>query len=72
METPRAKPKLPPNPGSADADRLVSAACVDDDQAFELKLRPTRLSEPYFGFHYKLVAGVIVRNSLKSWSRSLE
>jgi Holliday junction DNA helicase RuvB len=35
-----AKPKLNP-----DADRLVSAARVDDDQVFELKLRPTRLSE---------------------------
>src|SRR6204780_3848691 len=30
---------------SAEAERLVSAGRVDDDAAFELKLRPTRLSE---------------------------
>jgi Holliday junction DNA helicase RuvB len=28
-----------------DPDRIVSAARVDDDEAFDLKLRPTRLSE---------------------------
>src|SRR6201993_3540968 len=30
---------------SAEAERLVSAGRVDDDAAFELKLRPTRLNE---------------------------
>src|SRR6201997_3205241 len=30
---------------SAEAERLVSSGRVDDDAAFELKLRPTRLSE---------------------------
>ena len=30
---------------SAEADRLVSAGSIDDDSAFELKLRPTRLAE---------------------------
>src|ERR1700723_1307266 len=30
---------------SAEAERLVSAGKVDDDSAFELKLRPTKLSE---------------------------
>ena len=30
---------------SAEAERLVSAGKVDDDAAFELKLRPTRLAE---------------------------
>ena len=30
---------------SSEADRLVSAGSIDDDSAFELKLRPTRLSE---------------------------
>src|ERR1700757_3972860 len=30
---------------SAEAERLVSAGRVDDDAVFELKLRPTRLSE---------------------------
>ncbi len=40
-----------PHPKSAvpvrtpEADRLVAATRVDDDQAFELKLRPTRLAE---------------------------
>jgi len=37
-----SKPKLP---GSTEADRLVAATRVDDDQAFELKLRPNRLAE---------------------------
>jgi len=31
--------------GSAEAERLVSAATVDDDAAFEMKLRPHRLGE---------------------------
>ena len=30
---------------SAEAERLVSAGPVEDDSAFELKLRPKRLSE---------------------------
>ena len=30
---------------SAEADRIVSAGSIDDDSAFELKLRPTRLAE---------------------------
>src|SRR5580704_1579463 len=30
---------------AAEAERLVSAGRIDDDQAFELKLRPTRLNE---------------------------
>ena len=42
MESLKKSPKLNPN---ADADRLVSAARVDDDSAFELKLRPSRLAE---------------------------
>ena len=37
-----SKPKLNPN---ADADRLVAATRIDDDSAFELKLRPTHLNE---------------------------
>ena len=32
-------------PHSTDADRLVSAGRVDDDDAVELKLRPKRLAE---------------------------
>jgi len=40
------KPKIDLNRGSKeDAERLVSAGRVDDDAAFELKLRPTRLQE---------------------------
>ena len=42
MESPKKSPKLSPN---ADADRLVAATRTDDDQAFELKLRPSRLNE---------------------------
>ena len=42
MESPKKSPKLNPN---ADADRLVAATRIDDDSAFELKLRPTRLAE---------------------------
>ena len=37
--------KSHPKPASAEADRLVAATRVDDDQAFELKLRPNRLAE---------------------------
>jgi Holliday junction DNA helicase RuvB len=40
---PHPKPVLPPR--TPEADRLVAATRVDDDQAFELKLRPTRLAE---------------------------
>ena len=46
MELPRKphpKPAVPVR--SPEADRLVAATRVDDDQAFELKLRPTRLAE---------------------------
>ncbi len=45
MEVPRAKSKLNLDQGSGEADRLVAATRIDDDQAFELKLRPTRLAE---------------------------
>jgi Holliday junction DNA helicase RuvB len=39
-------PKKPhPKPVSPEADRLVSAGSIDDDSAFELKLRPARLAE---------------------------
>ena len=31
--------------GTGDSERLVSAGAIDDDNAFELKLRPTRLAE---------------------------
>ena len=41
MTTSANKPKAP----SAEAERLVAATRVDDDSAFELKLRPTRLAE---------------------------
>ena len=34
-----------PSHANAEAERLVSAGRVDDDAAFELKLRPTRLAE---------------------------
>jgi Holliday junction DNA helicase RuvB len=37
--------KINPNGPSSEADRLVSAGRVDEDAAFELKLRPTRLRE---------------------------
>jgi Holliday junction DNA helicase RuvB len=40
---PHPKPAIPVR--SPEADRLVAATRVDDDQAFELKLRPTRLAE---------------------------
>ena len=38
-------PKPAPPQRTPEADRLVAATRVDDDQAFELKLRPTRLAE---------------------------
>ena len=40
---PHPKPAVPVR--SPEADRLVAATRVDDDQAFELKLRPNRLAE---------------------------
>ncbi len=40
---PHPKPVIPVR--TPEADRLVTASRVDDDQAFELKLRPTRLVE---------------------------
>jgi Holliday junction resolvasome RuvABC ATP-dependent DNA helicase subunit len=40
---PHPKPALPVR--TSEADRLVAATRVDDDSAFELKLRPTRLAE---------------------------
>ncbi|HXW92230.1 MAG TPA: Holliday junction branch migration DNA helicase RuvB [Terriglobales bacterium] len=40
MATVRNTPKIP-----AERDRLVSAASVEDDSSFELKLRPQRLGE---------------------------
>ena len=40
VDTPYKKAKV-----STDAERLVSATHVDDDDAFELKLRPNRLTE---------------------------
>ncbi len=39
------KSKIDLNKASAEAERLVSAGRVDEDAAFELKLRPTRLRE---------------------------
>jgi Holliday junction DNA helicase RuvB len=33
------------NPGQPDRDRIISAAAVEDDASFELKLRPQRLME---------------------------
>ena len=44
METPWKKPKQPLH-ATPEAERLVSAGAVDDDAAFELKLRPQKLSE---------------------------
>ena len=40
VATLRNTPKLPP-----DRERIVSAAPVEDDSSFELKLRPQRLAE---------------------------
>ena len=46
MATVRNTPKLPDSGGLPDhRDRLVSAAPVEDDSSFELKLRPQRLAE---------------------------
>ena len=39
------KKKMGPGPKSAEAERLVSAGRVEDDDAVELKLRPKRLAE---------------------------
>ncbi len=44
METSWHKPQKPQH-ASPEAERLVSAGSVDDDAAFELKLRPQKLSE---------------------------
>ena len=44
VETPYKKPKHPLH-ATPEAERLVSAGSVDDDAAFELKLRPQRLVE---------------------------
>jgi holliday junction DNA helicase RuvB len=45
VESPRDKSKVNLNHASAESERLVSAGKIDDDSAFELKLRPTRLTE---------------------------
>jgi Holliday junction DNA helicase RuvB len=45
VDIPKNKAKVNLNGASADAERLVSAGRVDEDAAFELKLRPTRLRE---------------------------
>ncbi len=47
MDIPKGKAKIDLNRGgkSAEAERLVSAGRVEDDAAFELKLRPSKLSE---------------------------
>ncbi len=45
MDIPANKTKLDPNDTSSEAERLVSAGRVEEDAAFELKLRPTRLRE---------------------------
>jgi len=47
VDTFKNKPKIDLNHAqkAAEAERLVSAGRVDDDAAFELKLRPTRLAE---------------------------
>ncbi len=44
METSWHKPQKPQH-ATPEAERLVSAGSVDDDAAFELKLRPQKLSE---------------------------
>lgn len=44
MDSPHIKSRAKAQPGD-DPDRIVSAVRVDDDEAFDLKLRPTRLSE---------------------------
>ena len=46
MESPKKSSKLnAAADGATESDRLVAATRIDDDQAFELKLRPTRLAE---------------------------
>ncbi|MEO6911646.1 MAG: Holliday junction branch migration DNA helicase RuvB [Edaphobacter sp.] len=45
MDIPRNKTKVDLNRASGEADRLVSAGKAEDDDAFELKLRPHRLAE---------------------------
>src|SRR6185437_1401512 len=45
VDIPANKTKINLNKASAEAERLVSAGRVDEDAAFELKLRPTRLRE---------------------------
>ena len=46
MESPKKSSKLnAAADGTTESDRLVAATRIDDDQAFELKLRPTRLAE---------------------------
>jgi holliday junction DNA helicase RuvB len=46
VDFPKNKAKIDPNGArSAEAERLVSAGRVDEDVAFELKLRPHRLNE---------------------------
>ena len=45
VDIPANKTKINLNRASAEAERLVSAGRMDEDAAFELKLRPTRLRE---------------------------
>ena len=45
VDIPKGKAKVSLNHGSAEAERLVSAGRVDEDDAFEMKLRPSRLNE---------------------------
>ena len=45
VDIPKGKTKVSLNHGSAEAERLVSAGRADDEDAFELKLRPARLNE---------------------------
>ena len=45
MDIPKNKAKINLERPSTEAERLVSAGRVDEDAAFELKLRPTRLRE---------------------------
>src|SRR5271155_228521 len=46
MDIPKTRPNVDLNRAkSTEAERLVSAGRADDDDAFELKLRPTRLAE---------------------------
>jgi Holliday junction DNA helicase RuvB len=45
VDIPKNKTKVNLERASAEAERLVSAGRVDEDAAFELKLRPTRLRE---------------------------